>query len=43
MPILGEMTSIDLKTFLSEVVNGDVIRFDIDANRIMKLERAYLS
>jgi hypothetical protein len=36
------MKSVDLKTFLSEVVNGSVIRFDIDANRIMKLDHIYL-
>jgi hypothetical protein len=35
------MKSVDLKTFLSEVGNGNVIRFDIDANRIMKLEHIY--
>jgi hypothetical protein len=35
------MKSVDLKTFLSEVSNGNVIRFDIDANRIMKLEHIY--
>jgi predicted small lipoprotein YifL len=42
MPVAGEMKSVDLKTFLSEVGNGNVIRFDIDANRIMKLEHVYL-
>jgi hypothetical protein len=36
------MKSVSLKTFLSEVVNGSVIRFDIDANRIMKLDHIYL-
>ncbi len=42
MMVVGEMTSVDLKTFLSKVDNGNVIRFDIDANRIMKLEHVYL-
>ena len=37
----GYMKSVDLKTFLSDVSNGNVIRFDIDANRIMKLEHIY--
>lgn len=35
------MKSVDLKTFLSEVSTGNVIRFDIDANRIVKLEHIY--
>jgi len=35
------MKSVDLETFLSEVSNGNVIRFDIDANRIVKLEHIY--
>jgi hypothetical protein len=34
--------AVDLETFLSEVGEGSVIRFDIDANRIMKLEPVYL-
>ena len=42
MPVAGEMKSVDLKTFLSKVDNGNVIRFDIDANRIIKLEHVYL-
>ena len=42
MPVAGEKKSVDLKTFLTEVDNGNVIRFDIDANRIMKLEHVYL-
>ena len=42
MTVAGEMKSVDLKTFLSEVDNGNVIRFDIDAARIMKLEHVYL-
>jgi hypothetical protein len=42
MPVAGETKSVDLKTFLSKVDNGNVIRFDIDANRIMKLEHVYL-
>jgi hypothetical protein len=41
MTVAGETKSVDLKTFLSEVVNGNVIRFDINANRIMKLEHVY--
>jgi hypothetical protein len=36
------MKSVDLKTFLSKVDPGNVIRFDIDANRIMKLDHIYL-
>jgi hypothetical protein len=40
--VLGGMRSVALKTFLSEVGNGNVIRFDIDAARIMKLEHVYL-
>jgi hypothetical protein len=35
------MKSVDLKTFLSEVTTGNVIRFDIDAARIMKLDHIY--
>jgi hypothetical protein len=42
MSVLGEMKPVDLKTFLSKVDNGNVISFDIDANRIMKLEHVYL-
>jgi hypothetical protein len=42
LTVAGEMKSVDLKTFLSKVDNGNVIRFDIDANRIMKLEHIYL-
>jgi hypothetical protein len=42
MSVAGEMKSVDLKTFLSRVDTGSVIRFDIDANRIMKLEHVYL-
>jgi hypothetical protein len=42
MMVNGEMKSVDLATFLSEVGNGNVIRFDIDANRIMKLEHVFL-
>jgi hypothetical protein len=42
MTVNGEMKSVDLATFLSEVGNGNVIRFDIDANRIMKLDHVYL-
>ena len=41
MTVAGEMKSVDLKTFLSEVSTGNVIRFDIDAGRIMKLEHIY--
>jgi hypothetical protein len=41
MTVAGEAKSVDLKTFLTEVVNGNVIRFDINANRIMKLEHVY--
>jgi hypothetical protein len=42
MMVLGEMKSVDLKTFLGKVVNGNVISFDVDANRIMKLDHVYL-
>ena len=42
MTVAGGMTSVDLKTFLSTVDNGSVIRFDIDANRIIKVEHVYL-
>jgi len=35
------LKSVDLKTFLSEVSTGNVIRFDIDANRIMKIDHIY--
>jgi hypothetical protein len=42
MTVAGEVRSVDLKTFLSKVDNGNVIRFDIDANRVMKLEHVYL-
>ncbi|WP_433295631.1 hypothetical protein ACQP2F_36310 [Actinoplanes sp. CA-030573] len=37
-----EAKSVDLKTFLREVVNGSVITFDVDANRIMRLDQVYL-
>jgi hypothetical protein len=42
MMVAGEMKSVDLETFLSGVDAGNVIRFDIDANRVMKLEHVYL-
>ena len=42
MTVLGEMKPVTLERFLSQVDNGNVIRFDIDANRIMKLEHIYL-
>ena len=42
MTVAGEMKSVDLAAFLSEVGKGNVIRFDVDANRIMKLEHVYL-
>jgi hypothetical protein len=42
MVVGGEMKPVDLGTFLREVGNGNVIRFDIDANRIMKLDHIYL-
>jgi hypothetical protein len=42
MSVLGELKPVDLKTFLSNVDTGSVIRFDIDANRIMKLDHIYL-
>ena len=42
MTVLGESKSVDLEAFLREVGNGSVLRFDIDANRIMKLEHVYL-
>ena len=38
----GGWKSVDLETFLSEVHTDAVIRFDIDANRIMKLDHVYL-
>jgi len=38
-----EMKPVDLRTFLlKEVDNGNVIRFDIDAARIVKLDQVYL-
>jgi hypothetical protein len=40
--IAGEMKSVTLETFLSEVDNGNLMRFDIDANRIIKLDHVYL-
>ena len=42
MIVAGQLKSVDLETFLSQVDNGNVIRFDIDANRIMRLEHVYL-
>lgn len=42
MTVAGEMKSVDLRTFLREIGNGNVIRFDIDAARIMELEHVYL-
>jgi hypothetical protein len=42
MMVAGQMRSVDLETFLSQVDNGNVIRFDIDANRIMTLEHVFL-
>ena len=41
MAVNGEMKSVELETFLSEV-RGQVIKFDIDANRIVKLDHVYL-
>ena len=41
MYVTTDMRSVDLKTFLSQVSNGNVIRFDIDANRITRLEHIY--
>ena len=41
MYVRTDMKSVDLKTFLSQVSNGNVIRFDIDANRITRLEHIY--
>jgi len=37
-----EARPVDLKTFLAEVSNGNVISFDVDANRIMKLDQVFL-
>jgi hypothetical protein len=42
MTVAGEMKPVSLETFLSEVDNGNVIRFDIDASRIIKLEHVFL-
>jgi hypothetical protein len=42
LTVAGELKSVDLKTFLSNVDNGNVIRFDIEANRIIRLEHVYL-
>ena len=42
MMVNGDMKSVNLTTFLGGVDKGSVIRFDIDANRIMKLEQVYL-
>jgi hypothetical protein len=41
MTVGGAMKSFDLTTFLREVDNGNVIRFDIDASRIIKLEHVF--
>ncbi|GAB1639857.1 hypothetical protein [Krasilnikovia sp. MM14-A1259] len=38
----GTWKSVDLATFLKKVGNDTVIRFDVDANRIMKLDQIYL-
>jgi hypothetical protein len=40
--VAGELKSVNLETFLNEVDNGNLIRFDIDANRIIKLDHVYL-
>ena len=42
MLVDGEMTSVDLRTFLGAVGNGNVIRFDVDAARIVAIEHVYL-
>jgi hypothetical protein len=42
MMVTGEMKRVDLKTFLANVVDGSIIRFSIDANRIMKLDQVFL-
>jgi hypothetical protein len=42
MLVDGAMKKVDLKTFLAGVPEGSVIKFDIDANRIMSLEQIYL-
>ena len=41
MAVNGEMKSVDLETFLGEV-RGQVITFDIDGGRIVKLDHVYL-
>ncbi|BFU43999.1 hypothetical protein [Krasilnikovia sp. MM14-A1004] len=38
----GVWKTVDLRTFLTKVRNDNVIRFDIDANRIVKLDQIYL-
>jgi hypothetical protein len=42
MTVSGELRPVDLQTFLATIDNGNVIRFDIDANRITKLDHIYL-
>ena len=42
MTVVGEPKAVDLPTFLTEVGEGSVIRFDVDAGRVMKLEHVYL-
>jgi hypothetical protein len=39
---VGAPKTVDLDTFLAQVGEGSVIRFDIDANRVMRLEHIYL-
>ena len=40
--VVGEPKVVDLATFLTDVGEGSVIRFDVDADRVMKLEHIYL-
>ena len=40
--IAGQWKSVDLAEFLNQVGTGSVIRFDIDAGRIVKLDQIFL-
>jgi hypothetical protein len=42
MTVVGELKKVDLKTFLGGVPKDSVIKFDVDAGRIMSLEHIYL-
>lgn len=41
-PIRIDAKTVDLRTFLRDIPRGSVIKFDVDAGRMMSLSRVYL-